>query len=263
MVKILWLPIIFFISLHQLAAGQELVKRNSLAFKDGEQLSYRLKYGIFSAAEANLKIEESGIKFDGKPTYHIVVDGKTAGSFDVFFKVRNRYESYIDRTTTLPYYYTENRREGKYRRTDKVMFDHDNKKITAQTGTYSFKGMVFDLPSAYYFARNLDLSKIKTGDELTLQYFSEKKVETLGITYVGKENVKCSLGTFNCLKFSPTIVPGRIFKEDSKLYLWITNDGNRIPVKAQVEILVGTVTLEITSAKGLKYPINQQVAKND
>ena len=263
MAKILWLPIVFFISLHQSAVGQELVKRNNLAFKDGEQLSYRLKYGIFSAAEANLKIEESGIKFDGKPTYHIVVDGKTAGSFDVFFKVRNRYESYIDRSTTLPYYYTENRREGKYRRSDKVTFDHDAKKITAKTGTYPFKGMVFDLPSAYYFARNLDLSKIKIGDEITLQYFSEKKVETLGITYVGKENVNCALGTFNCLKFSPTIVPGRIFKKDSKLYLWITNDGNRIPVKAQVEILVGTVTLEITSAKGLKYPPNQQVVKND
>ncbi len=255
MVKKLWTSIAFIFTLHQLVAAQDLLKRSTLAFKDGEQLSYRLKYGIFSAAEANLKIEESGIKFDGKPTYHIVIDGKTAGSFDVFFKVRNRYESYIDRSTTLPYYYTENRREGKYRRNDKVTFDNDNKKVTAQTGTFPYKGQIFDLPSAYYFARNLDLSKTKIGDILTLQYFSEKKVETLGIEYEGKENVTCSLGTFNCLKFSPTIVPGRIFRKDSKLYLWITNDSNRIPIKAQVEILVGTVTLEITGAKGLKYPL--------
>ncbi|RYE31898.1 MAG: DUF3108 domain-containing protein [Sphingobacteriaceae bacterium] len=242
---------------HQFVLAQDLIRKNTLAFKDGEQLSYRLKYGIFSAAEANLKIEESPIKFEGKPTYHIVVDGKTAGSFDIFFKVRNRYESFIDRTTTLPYYYTENRREGKYRRTDKVVFDYEEKKITAQTGTFPFKGQVFDLPSAYYFARDLDLTKIKPGDELKMQYFSEKKVETLGITYIGKEDVTCDLGTFSCLKFCPSIMPGRIFRKDSKLYLWITNDGNRIPVKAQVEILVGTVTLEITNAKGLKYPVNQ------
>ncbi len=242
---------------HQFVWAQDLVRKNTLAFKDGEQLTYRLKYGIFSAAEANLRIEESPIKFEGKPTYHIVIDGKTAGSFDLFFKVRNRYESFIDRTTTLPYYYTENRREGKYRRIDKVIFDYNEKKITAQTGTFPFKGQVFDLPSAYYFARNLDLTKIKPGDELKLQYFSEKKVETLGITYMGKEDVTCDLGTFNCLKFCPSIMPGRIFRKDSKLYLWITNDGNRIPVKAQVEILVGTVTLEITNAKALKYPVNQ------
>jgi len=255
MAKILWIQIVFIFTLHQSLSAQELSKRSTLAFKDGEQLTYRLKYGIFTAAEANLRIEESEIKFDEKPTYHIVADGRTAGSFDVFFKVRNRYESYIDRTTTLPYYYTENRREGKYRRTDKVTFDHDSKKVTAQTGVYPFKGQIFDLPSAYYFARNLDLSKTKVGEELTLQYFSEKKVETLGITYLGKENITCSLGTFNCLKFSPSIVPGRIFRKDSKLYLWITNDGNRIPIKAQVEILVGTVTLEIANAKGLKYPL--------
>ncbi len=261
MVKILRISIAFIVLFHQFVFAQDLVKKNTLAFKDGEQLSYRLKYGIFTAAEANLKIEESAVKFDGKPTYHIVIDGKTAGSFDIFFKVRNRYESFIDHTTTLPYYYTENRREGKYRRSDKVVFDYEDKKITAQTGVFPFKGQVFDLPSAYYFARNLDLSKIKPGDELKLQYFSEKKVETLGITYVGKEDITCDLGTFNCLKFCPSIVPGRIFRKDSKLYLWITNDGNRIPVKAQVEILVGTVTLEIINAKGLKYPVNQQAPK--
>ncbi|WP_419801811.1 DUF3108 domain-containing protein [Mucilaginibacter sp.] len=257
MLKTLWSASILLFLTHQFVFAQDLVRKSTLAFKDGEQLSYRLKYGIFSAAEANLKIEESGIKFEGKPTYHIVIDGKTSGSFDIFFKVRNRYESFIDRITTLPYYYTENRREGKYRRSDKVSFDYENKKITAQTGTFPFKGQVFDLPSAYYFARNLDLTKIKPGDELKLQYFSEKKIETLGITYVGKEDVTCDLGTFNCLKFCPSILPGRIFRKDSKLYLWITNDGNRIPVKAQVEILVGTVTLEITKASGLKYPLNQ------
>lgn len=257
MVKTLWIASFFLFTIHQYVFSQDLIRKNTLAYKDGEQLSYRLKYGIFTAAEANLKIEESPAKFEEKPTYHIVIDGKTAGSFDVFFKVRNRYESFIDRATTLPYYYTENRREGKYRRSDKVLFDYENKKITAQTGTFPFNSQVFDLPSAYYFARNLDLSKIKPGDELKLQYFSEKKIETLGITYVGKEDVTCDLGTFNCLKFCPSIVPGRIFRKDSKLYLWITNDGNRIPVKAQVELLVGTVTLEITNAKGLKYPTNQ------
>lgn len=255
MVKKLWVPIALGLLFHHLVSAQDLAKRNLLAFKDGEQLSYRLKYGIFTGAEANLRVEESGVKFDGKPTYHIVIDGRTAGSFDIFFKVRNRYESFIDRNILTPYYYTENRREGKYRRTDKVTFDHDEKKITAQNGTYPFKGQIFDLPSAYYFARELDLTKVKVGEELKLQYFSENKVEILGITYLGKETIKCSLGTFNCLKFSPSIIAGRIFKKDSKLYLWITNDGNRIPIKAQVEILVGTVTLEISSVKGLKFPL--------
>ena len=64
------------------------------------------------------------------------------------------------------------------------------------------------------------------------------------------------LGKFNCLKFNPTIIPGRIFKKDSKLYLWITDDANRIPVKANVGLIIGSVTMELADAKGLKYPLN-------
>jgi hypothetical protein len=100
------------------------------------------------------------------------------------------------------------------------------------------------------------MSKIKVGDKFELHYFLEDSINALGITYVGKEKVTCSMGTFNCLKFNPTIIPGRIFRKDSKLYLWITDDQNRIPVKAHVEVIVGSLTMDLTAAKGLKYPLN-------
>ena len=66
------------------------------------------------------------------------------------------------------------------------------------------------------------------------------------------------MGKFNCLKFNPEIVPGNIFRKDSKLYLWITDDKNRIPVKAQVEVIVGNLSMDLTEATGLKYPLNNQ-----
>lgn len=226
------------------------------AFKSGELLNYKMKYGIFTAAEAHLKIEDSEVSFNGKPAYHIIADGATAGSFDVFYKVRNRYESYIDKTTLLPYLYTENRHEGSWHHTDKVAFNHEDDKITANSGTYPFSGKVFDFPSAYYFARNLDVSKLKTGETFDMRYFLDNAVQTLSITFVGREKIKCALGTFNCLKFNPTIIPGHIFRKNSKLYLWITDDNNRIPVKAHVEVVVGSLTMELIDAKGLKYPLN-------
>jgi hypothetical protein len=225
-------------------------------FKAGEQLSYKLKYGFFTAAEADLRVEESDRKFDGRPAYHIIADGRTAGTFDIFYKVRNRYETYIDPTTLQPYFYTENRHESNYRHTDNVTFDHQEEKITAAKGVFPFKGKVFDFLSAYYFSRSIDVSKIHVGDKFQLQYFLDDGVHTLGITYVGKEKMNCSLGTFNCLKFNPTIIPGRVFRSNSKLYLWITDDGNRIPVKAHVELVVGSVTMDLIGEKNLKYPLN-------
>jgi len=239
-----------------LTLAQELTMVNDPVFKVGEQLSYRLKYGFFTAAEADLKVENTDIKYNGHPAYHIVVEGKTAGSFDVFYKVRNRYESYVDQKTLLPYYYAENRHEGSWNHSDKVTFNHETDKITANKGTYPYIGKVFDFVSAYYFARTIDISKMHIGDKFELKYFLDDGINSLGITYVGKEKVTCSMGTFNCLKFNPTILPGRIFKKNSKLYLWITDDNNRIPVKAQVEVILGSITMDLTGAKGLEFPLN-------
>lgn len=238
------------------AQAQELVKNAEASFQAGEQLSYRLKYGLFTAAEAHLRVEDAETKFEGRSAYHIIADGKTAGTFDVFYKVRNRYETWIDKNTLLPYEYTENRHEGNYKHTDKVIFNRREGKITANKGTFPLNGKVFDFPSAYYFARCLDVSKMRIGEKFELQYFLDNGTHALTITYLGKEKVSCPLGTFNCLKFNPTIIPGHIFKENSKLYLWITDDANRIPIKAHVEVILGSITMELTSAKGLKYALN-------
>lgn len=235
---------------------QEITYLGEPSFKAGEELNYKLKYGFFTAAEADIKVSESDKKFEGHSALHIVADSKTAGTFDIFYKVRNRYETYVDEKTLEPYFYTENRKEASYKHTDNVTFDHGAEQITAARGTFPMKGKTFDFLSAYYFARSIDISKIRIGDKFSLQYFLEDGVHSMEITYVGKEKMDCSVGTFNCLKFSPTIIPGRVFRKSSKLYLWITDDSNRIPVKAHVELVVGSVTMNLTGAKGLKFPLN-------
>ncbi|MEO5911161.1 MAG: DUF3108 domain-containing protein [Pelobium sp.] len=238
------------------ALAQDLPYLKNSTFGAGETIKYKLKYGFITAAEATIQVTETDVKFNGRPTYHLVVQGGTSGTFDIFYKVRNRYDSYIDRKTFTPYLYTENIRESKYKRNDKARFYQDEQKVTAKKGTFkSPVEQTFDLVSAYYFARNLDLTGVKTGDKFTINYFLDDEISPLTIEYVGKETIKTSLGRISCLKFSPSIKPGRVFKKDSKLYLWISDDANRIPVRAEAEVLVGSVTMEINAASGLKQPI--------
>ncbi len=225
-------------------------------FKPGEELKYRLRYGFIVAAEGLLKVEDSDVKFDNRPVHHLVANGKTSGSFDFFYKVRNRYDSYIDEKTLIPYLYTENVRESNYRRTDKARFYPEERKIVANKGTFKGKEKTFDLVSAYYFMRSLDLSGAKSGKTFSISYYLNGDVSSLDVQYIGKERIKTPMGYFDCLKFSPSIQPGRVFRKDSKLYVWITDDGNRIPVKAQADILVGSVTMELTGANGLKFPLS-------
>jgi len=251
-ILIIFLAVIAFTG----AFGQPMGNIVTPVFKAGEQLSYTLKYGFFTAAQAKLRVETSDKTFEGHPAFHIVADGQTAGAFDLLYKTRNRYETYVDQTTLLPYFYTENRHEASYKHSDNVTFNRHDDKITANKGVFPYKGKVFDFLSAYYFSRSIDVSKIKIGDTFDLKYFLEDGVHTLSITYVGKEKVESDMGVFNCLKFNPTIIPGRVFRKDSKLYLWITDDNNRIPLKAHVELVVGSLTMNLTGVKDLKYPLN-------
>ncbi|HTN21963.1 MAG TPA: DUF3108 domain-containing protein [Pelobium sp.] len=250
--------IVLFILFFYLNSGysQGLDYLDTSTFKAGETLTYKLKYGFLTAAQAKLQVLPTDVKFNGNSTYHLVVQGSTSGSFDFFYKVRNRYDSYIDTDNYSPYLYTENIRENKYRRNDKARFYQEEKKIVAKKGVFkSPVRQTFDLVSAYYFTRNLDLSGIRVGDKITINYFLDDEVTPLSIEYFGKETVETELGKIRCLKFSPSIRPGRIFRKDSRMYLWISDDANRIPVKAQAEVIVGSINMEITAAKGLVKPL--------
>ncbi|RZK77452.1 MAG: DUF3108 domain-containing protein [Pedobacter sp.] len=244
------------VSLSLKVTAQELPFVKDPVFQIGEVLKYKLKYGFITAAEGTLRVLDSDLKFDGKPTYRLSVDGATSGTFDIFYKIRDHYDSYIDRGDLKPYFYQENIREGGYKRQDKARFSQDEKKVTGTKGTFNTPTkQTFDLVSSYYFARSLDVSRMKSGDAVKLHYFLGDEVSQLQIQFIGREVIKTKLGKIRCLKFSPSIKPGRIFRKDSKLYLWVTDDGNRVPVKAEVDILVGSVVMEIASASGLKYPL--------
>src|SRR5690606_24902109 len=134
------------------------------------------------AAEGTLKVESTDLKFNQKPTIRLSAQGKTSSAFSIFYNVLNRYDSYIDQKTFLPYFYTESINEGNYRRNDKVRFDQSNRTITGNKGTFTGSNQTFDLLSAYYFARNLDLSKMSIGESFKLTYFLNDEVATLGIT---------------------------------------------------------------------------------
>jgi len=235
--------------------AQELPGKVDPAFKAGEELVYRVRYGMITAGEASLKVENSDVKFNNRPVYRMVAQGRTSGAFDFFKKVRNRYDSYIDKKNLTPYLYTENVREGSYTRNDKARFYQDERKVVSNEGTFKGNVQTFDIVSAYYFARNLDLSGIRPGKSFTMSYFLNDGISDLSITYVGKETIKTPSGYVRCLKFNPSIAPGRIFRKDSRLFLWITDDENRVPVKAQADLRVGSATMELISAKGLKEPI--------
>jgi len=45
---------------------------------------------------------------------------------------------------------------------------------------------------------------------------------------------------------------GRVFKEQESLTMWVSNDENRVPLKVQASLLVGSLKAELIQYKNLK-----------
>ncbi|MCZ2248234.1 MAG: DUF3108 domain-containing protein [Bacteroidia bacterium] len=232
--------------------------KNNKAFKKGEFLSYRLHYGVIDAGIATLEVTHEEREVSGRPTYHVVALGKSIGAFDWFFKVRDRYESYIDKEALVPMAFIRRVDEGGYKINQNYVYNHPRKQVISE-------GKVFDIPreindvqdmiSAFYYARALDYSKAKPGDVFTINSFVDNEIFPLKIKYIGKETINTSKGKFKCIKFRPVIQKGRIFKSEEDLNVWISDDENKIPVRAQANILVGSVKMDLMEYRGLANPL--------
>lgn len=233
-------------------AKDALPVQPNTAFKEGEVLTYRLHYGVMDAGVAVLEVKPSIMEVAGRKVYHIVGNGYSKGTFDWFFKVRDRYETFIDKDAMVPWMFVRRVDEGGYKFSQDYTFNHYTKKVDVGGGEkIDVPQGVQDMLSSFYAARNLDFTNAKEGDVYTIKSFVDKELWPMNIRYIGKETIECELGTFKCLKFRPIVQKGRIFKNEEDLNVWITDDKNHVPLRAQAKILIGSIKLDIIGASNL------------
>jgi hypothetical protein len=236
----------------------ELRVANNEAFKKGEMLKFRLHYGFIDAGEAVLQVMNEDREIGGRKVYHMVGVGYSKGSFDWFYKVRDRYETYVDEKALVPWIFIRRVDEGGYIINQDYIFNQFKHKVDIGGGkVFDTPEHVQDMLSAFYYARSLDFSNAKAGDIYTIPAFVDKEVYPMKIKYVGKETIKTDLGKFRCLKFRPVVQKGRIFKKEEDLNVWITDDKNHIPIRAQANILVGSIKMDLIQYSGLANPISK------
>jgi len=230
------------------------------AFKKGEFLRYDVSYGFFDTAEATLEIKKTSKKINWRNTMHIVGKGWSKGALSLFFKVEDRYETYVDEKTHLPWKFIRHVREGGYKLDRTINFDqYANKAIVFENDRkkYNVDSNTQDLLSAFYYARTLDLQNAKTGQEYVINTFFDREMYPLKIKFLGKEIVKTKLGRFSCLKFRPLVEEGRVFKEEEDMTIWISDDANKVPIRVKSDLLVGSINMDLVEYENLVGPLNE------
>lgn len=232
-------------------------QEKELAYDKGEWLKYRIHYGIINAGYASITVDE--IKNDSVDSYYFKGKGWTTGMASWFFKVRDTYESIVDKKTELPTHFIRRVNEGGYIINRDTYFDH--KKNIARVEDHKHKTKkeveavgVQDMISAFYTLRNKEFDSLKKGESVALKMFFDAKTFPFKLKFLGKEKLSTKFGKINCYKLRPIVQSGRVFKEEESLTLWVTADENKIPVRIKAELAVGSLKVDLHEYKGLSHP---------
>ncbi len=228
------------------------------AFKVGEKLTFDVKYGFVTAGIATMAIPRIR-RISGREVYNITFEVNSVPSFDWIYKVRDHYETYMDVKGLFPWRFEQHIREGNYSRDFSAFFDQRNGVAKTTGGTYKIPKYVNDIVSAFYYARTLDYSKLKIGDLIHLQNFYKDKVYDLDVKYLGNEQTTVPAGTFNCIVVEPIIKKGGLFKSEGSIFIWLSDDELKIPIKVKTKVVVGAIDAVLTHYQGLAGPLSSKV----
>lgn len=220
------------------------------AFKEGEKLTFDINYGFVTAGIATMEIPKIK-RISGRNAYYVAFEVNTVPSFDWIFKVRDRYETYLDVEGLFPWRFEQHIREGNFSRDFSAFFDQRRHKAKTSSGEYEIPPYVNDILSAFYIARTFDYSEMEENDLTLMQNFYKDKVFDLNVKYLGKDRVKVPAGTFDCIVVEPLVQEGGLFKSEGSIVIWLTDDDLKVPVKVKTKVVIGSIDAVLTKYEGL------------
>jgi len=219
------------------------------AVENGETLVYKIYYNWnfiwIGAGEVVFRVTEE------ETTYKISAIGTTYPSYDWFFKVRDRYETVVNKADFLPISSVRDIQEGKFTLYDSLLFNRDESTITSYRGKnkdnlqdslFEADPCIQDILSIIYYARNLNFEE-RTPAKIPASIFIDRSIWPLEISvgsYKERHKIK-GLGVFSTLELNPNVKEGFYFKKNTDMKIWVTQDEQKIPLLIETPISVGSL----------------------
>lgn len=244
---------------------------SNTVFGEGEQIRYTVSYnwGPVWVDAGLVTFSVTNELFRGKPSWHLKGTGKSFASYDVLFKVRDYFDSWIDPESFKSLDFRRNVFEGGYTLLNTLNFDYNSQKVISntkcknnpqRTDTLPIRPCAFDMLSAVYFTRTLDFSDLRPENKKHVTVLIDDAYYDIYIRPLGKEIVESTDGkSYRCIKFAAKMVQGTIFKGEEDVLVWVTDDANKVPIYIEAKIIVGTIKAYLKDAKGLRNPTTSVV----
>ena len=169
---------------------------------------------------------------------------------------------YFDVNTINPLLFKRNIDEGGYTKNLEIVFDQakqmayiNNRKEQKRTEVKTEPNSQDLISSLYYLRKFFATEDIQENEYFNINMFYDSKNRFFKLQYLGKEIINTRLGKIECLKFKPTTKRSRIFRGEGSITIWLSNDQNRIPVRIQADLLIGSIKADLNNFDGLVAPL--------
>ncbi|UCG77783.1 MAG: DUF3108 domain-containing protein [Nitrospirota bacterium] len=219
------------------------------AFNVPEWLKYELKWLGIKAGTATMSVEMKD------SNYVIESRAESTDFISSFYKVDDRITCIVDGSggeygKAINYHLKL--REGSSRKDKEVRFRQDEKKALyldhrkKEKKIFDIVENSYDPLSGFFSLRRMELH---VGKPVILKIFDSKKVWDVVVDIIKKEKIKVRAGEFDTILIKPNLQSEGIFSSRGDIFIWVTDDHRKVPVKIQLEALIGHVTAELKEIK--------------
>ncbi len=253
-------------------SAQTQCKVDNKYFQAGEELTYDLyfKWGLVNTKAGTSTLKTTSQKYKGADAYKMTLTAKSAGMVNKMFSINDTLTAHTSKEL-VPLAFYKNAEEGKNHTIENMSYTYNGSGVSIHTKrvrdgeqkfdeTITAKSCTYDMVSVVFYARTLDYSKMKKGDETRVDFISGKKKGYMLIEYQGVENVKANDDkTYSCVKLVLSVLngnPDAFEDKEEAMKVYLTNDNNRMPVRLDSKLNVGSTRAMLKSYKGNKYAVS-------
>lgn len=226
-------------------AARILPPSDRYRFPSHQEYFYNADWHLLSAGTAKLTMEAS------PKGQHAVMTADTSGFVNLLFAVHDQFRTTINPHSFCSLAVSKRTEEGSRRRETEVHFDYAHGKSVLQekdlkTGAvkhveHPIPRCVTDVMSGFYYVGSLPLSP---GESFVFPLNDGGPTGEITATVEGREQVKTPAGVFPTLRVR-AIATGGPLKNKGRVWVWYSDDGQRIPVQLKAKVKWGTLNVRL------------------
>ena len=215
-------------------------------------LNYNVEWRLIDAGKAKLSWNADSAA--SHPGWQVKLHLESTGLVAKLYKVNDDYTA--DLSTELCAQDTHvNAQEGSRQRETVVHFDPAAKKASylerdllthtvALAKDTDIPSCVHDVIGGLFFLRTLSL---EPGHSIEVPVSDGKKTVSAKVEAQQREEIKVPAGTFKTIRYEAFLFNEVLYRRPGHLYVWLSDDGRKLPVRVQVRLrfTIGTITFQL------------------